>query len=267
MAKRAKKSSKKAKTAADKAPAGSHVKIKFGKHILPPLAGLVVAISIFGFFNSQLISGQIAYYLNQHKHVSVSSLDNQVAAATVVKNAQPQITINKISVHAPVLFDQTVINESNFLQALHNGVVHYPNTAVPGQVGNVVIFGHSSGQWWAPGNYKFVFTLLGKVTLGDKIFITYQGTRYIYQVSDTKVVQPNDLSVLNQGSNHTLTLITCTPVGTSAKRLIITAQQIVPAIKRNTSSTAPASSPASATQIKSLPGANDGFWHDLKQLF
>jgi LPXTG-site transpeptidase (sortase) family protein len=264
--KTAKKPTKKPKKINKSDLPGSRVKIRFGKHILPPLAGLVVAISIFGFFNSQLISGQIAYYLNQRKHISVSSLDSQVAANPVDKNAAPRILINKINVTAPVIFNQTVVNEANFLQALHSGVVHYPNTAVPGQVGNVVIFGHSSGQWWAPGSYKFVFTLLNKLKVDDKIFIEYKGVRYIYKVNNTKVVLPTDLTVLNQGSGHMLTLITCTPVGTSAKRLIIEAQQIVPAVNRNTSATTPAKAP-SGSQKLNLPSSDDSFWHNLKQLF
>src|SRR4030095_4689134 len=137
------------------------------------------------------------------------------------KNAPPKIIINKINVNAPVVFDQTTVNEGNFQKALQHGVVHYPNTALPGQQGNVVIFGHSSGQWWAPGDYKFIFSLLDKMSVNDEIVLDYKGMRYIYKVTSTQVVSPDTVSVLNQPPNeHALTLITCTPVGTNLKRLI-----------------------------------------------
>jgi sortase A len=254
---KAKKTKKKKKELA-----GTRVKFNFKKHVFPPLVGILVAVSVFGFFNSQLLSAKIEYYLYE-KHKNTAMQDSQVVAKPVDKNAPPKIIINSINVNAPVIYDQTTVNEYNFLQALHNGVVHYPNTAFPGQVGNMVIFGHSSGQWWAPGDYKFVFTLLDKVKLNDLIFVEYQGTRYIYRVYNTEVVSPTDLSVLNQGSRNILTLITCTPVGTSTNRLIVRAQQIVPKVGYNVSSTKPAVLPKGA-QGK-LPSSSSGFWHDLQE--
>lgn len=247
-------------------PPGTRVKLRFGKHFLPPLAGLAVTISIFGFFNSQLISGQIAYYMHQRR-ISGKNLDLEISYYAVDKKAPPLIGINKINVKAPVIFDQTKVDEAAFSKALERGVVHYPNTAVPGQAGNIVIFGHSSGQWWASGNHKFVFTLLNKLKFDDKIYIDYQGIRYIYRVNNIRVVPPTDISVLNQSSNHTLTLITCAPVGLSTSRLIVEAQQIVPAVARNTTATTPAKAPSGTSKGQKLPSADDSFWDNLKQLF
>jgi sortase A len=244
--------------------AGTHVKLSFKRHVLPPLVGLFVAISIFGFFNSQLLSAHVEYYLYERNKPN-TALDSFMTDSLIDKTAPPIITINGIGVKAPVIYDQKTVNQAAFLKALHDGVVHYPDTALPGQTGNVVIFGHSSGQWWAPGDYKFVFTLLDKLKPQDLIFIDYQGTRYIYRVYDSFVVKPTDLSVLNQGSKNILTLITCTPVGTSTNRLIIRAQQIVPKVGYNVTSTKPATLPAKANGP--LPSSSSGFWHDIKELF
>lgn len=244
--------------------AGTKVKLSFKRHFFPPLVGLAVAVAVFGFFNSQLLSAHVAYWINERKHPA-AQVDNQLTSAPIDKNAPPTITINKIGVKAPVIYDQKTVNQAAFLKALHDGVVHYPDTALPGQTGNVVIFGHSSGQWWAPGNYKFIFTLLDKLKPQDLIFIDYQGQRYIYRVYDSFVVKPTDLSVLNQGSKNILTLITCTPVGTSTNRLIIRAQQTVPKVGYNTSSTQAATLPEGASGP--LPSSSSGFWHDLKELF
>jgi LPXTG-site transpeptidase (sortase) family protein len=256
---------KKTKKQSNELP-GSRVQLRFSRHVLPVLAGLAIFVAVFGFFNSGIISGYVAYYFYS-KHAEAQDIPDSIAKAYHVDpSAAPSLRINKINVTAPVLFDQTTVNEWAFLQALHNGVVHYPGTAVPGQPGNVVIFGHSSGQWWAPGHYKFIFTLLNKLAYGDKIYIDYQGTRYIYRVSNTKVVLPTDLSVLNQSSGHILTLMTCTPVGTSAKRLIVQAQQIVPKPPADTAANSPAAGPATANGQAALPGAQS-FWEDLASLW
>lgn len=244
--------------------AGSRVKVSFKRHIMPPLAGLLVAALVFGFFNSSLLSSRIAYYI-ESRHAQTATEDAKLASAPVDKNAPPSVIINKINVDAPVIYDQSTVNENNFLAALQNGTVHYPNTAFPGQQGNVVIFGHSSGQWWAPGNYKFVFTLLDKLQIQDMIYLNYKGTLYSYRVYDIKVVEPTDLSVLNQGDNNILTLLTCTPVGTSSKRLAIRASQVSPAVGYNVTSTKAATAPAGA--VGPLPSNSSSFWKDFKSLF
>jgi sortase A len=243
--------------------AGSRVKLNFKRHFMPPLAGLTVAILIFGFFNSGLLSARIAYYI-QSKHPA-AQINVVPTSTTIDKNAPPSIIIKKINVNAPVIYDQSTVDQSAFLQALQNGVVHYPNTAFPGQEGNIVIFGHSSEAWWAPGNYKYVFTLLDKLQIQDLIYLNYKGTRYVYRVYDIKVVQPDDLSVLNQSSGHLLTLLTCTPVGTAQKRLVIRSQQILPKVGSDFSSTKAATAPADASG--SLPGNASSFWSNFKSLF
>ncbi|MDB5163859.1 MAG: putative sortase, partial [Candidatus Saccharibacteria bacterium] len=116
-----------------------------------------------------------------------------------------------------------------------------------------------------PGEYKFVFTLLDKLQFNDRIFVDYKGTHYIYRVIGTSIVAPNDLTVLNQGSENILTLITCTPVGTSSKRLIIRAQQIVPTPPDDAKVDKSVTLPAQASGP--LPSSNSSFWHDLRALF
>jgi sortase A len=244
--------------------AGTRVHLSFKKHIMPPLVGLLVAVAVFGFFNSGWISARVAYYLNSRK-LPQQLVIPKPTTAKVDKNAPSKLYIDNINVTAPVIFSVTTVDQALFLQALHDGVVHYPGTAAPGQVGNVVIFGHSSGQWWAPGNYKFVFTLLDKLKSGDKIYVDYQGIRYTYRAYESRVVAPTDLSVLNQGSDNILTLITCTPVGTNAKRLIVLARQIDPAPVKPTQVKQAAKLPGEA-QGK-LPGNPPSFWRSLRELF
>jgi sortase A len=68
---------------------------------------------------------------------------------------------------------------------------------------------------------------------GDKIYVDYNGVRYTYKVQGTKVVEPTDVQSLVNIANDNegvpmITLITCTPLGTSRYRLLVYAEQINP---------------------------------------
>jgi len=143
------------------------------------------------------------------------------------------LVIPKLGVTAPILFIDTY-DEATVEDNLRNGVVHYYQTAEPGKVGNAFITGHSSNYWWQTGAYNYIFANLDKMTVGDQAKIYYNGNKFLYQVSSVKIVEPTDMSVLDQTSKPTLTLMTCTPPGTSWKRLIITLDQIAPVYKAPT---------------------------------
>lgn len=116
--------------------------------------------------------------------------------------------------------------EDEIQNALKSGVVHYPGTGVPGDGKNTVITGHSSYFPWDPGRFKDVFALLHDVVIGDKIVVYQDQEKYVYEITDIKIVLPDDTEVLSQDTDERLTLITCTPVGTNLKRLIVTAKPI-----------------------------------------
>lgn len=117
--------------------------------------------------------------------------------------------------------------EKDIQESLQGGVVHYPGTAEAGQHGNVVITGHSSYFAWDPGRFKDVFALLHEVVIGDQIIVYHEQKKYIYKVYDTQVILPDQVDVLTQSGGDRLTLITCTPVGTNLKRLVVLAKPVV----------------------------------------
>jgi len=109
---------------------------------------------------------------------------------------------------------------------LKKELVQYPNTAVPGDFGNTVIFGHSVlPQFFDPQNYLTIFSTLYKLKEEDEIIVHYDGVRYLYRVEEVFEVLPTDLTVLSQRfEGKILTLITCSPPGTYLRRLIIRAR-------------------------------------------
>ncbi len=221
----------------------------------PLLTAAGIFLVMLLLFKAPIVISQLSYLLNKPK-TPVAAVDSAQIIPTT-----PTITIPKINVSAPVVYEPSVA-EANVLTALQGGVDHYGNTPPPGQTGNAVFFGHSSNDWWEPGNYKFVFVLLNKLAPGDQFNIDYQGVRYTYQVTGSRVVQPNDLSPLIQTTTPTVTLITCTPPGTSWQRLIVSANQISPdPTKTKKPATAKAGNP------QDLPGSATSFWDQIKQVF
>lgn len=159
---------------------------------------------------------------------------------TVPKSNLPEIEDNhifipKINVSAPIAW--AVANEDGPVQsALENGVVQLEGTSLPGERGNVFITGHSSNYLWARGDFKNVFSLLNRLVVGDLAYVKHKGNLYIYKTSSISIVKPSDTKVLASSEGSYLTLMTCSPVGTSINRLIIKANQIDPDPARNTNS-------------------------------
>lgn len=112
---------------------------------------------------------------------------------------------------------------------LKKSLIQYPQTALPGQLGNSVVFGHSVlPQFFSPSNYLTIFSTLYKLKQGDEIIIDYDSVQYKYIIDEMFEVKPTDLSVLEQRFDQkNLTLITCSPPGTYLRRLIIKASLAV----------------------------------------
>lgn len=133
------------------------------------------------------------------------------------------ISIPKISVKAPIIWDTP---EEEILDKLTGGVAHYKGTSHPGEGGNIFLVGHSSNYFWVSSDYNTIFSLLDKLERGDRVEITYNNKKYFYDVEDKKVVNPEEVGVLQNTPKETLTLMTCWPVGTSLDRLIVQASLV-----------------------------------------
>lgn len=106
---------------------------------------------------------------------------------------------------------------------LREGPGHYASTPYPGQVGNAAIAGHRT-------TYGAPFGRLDELEPGDVIRTrTLQGS-FEYRVYDKFEVNPSDVSVLDAdpARKATLTLTTCHPPYSAAKRLIVKAELTLP---------------------------------------
>lgn len=205
------------------------------KKLVPIFAGVFVVLLILFLQYNRLIFAPIMAYVSPGNSdgSDISAIDPSVSTSVSDEN---KLMIPKLNVDVPVHFgisnDTATVN-----QAMMNGVAHFmvPGAnAFPGQVGNVVITGHSAGDIYSSNQYKFIFSGLERLVEGDLIYIDYNKVRYAYKMTGSKTVDPNDVeSLVYTGDKPILTLITCWPLGTSQYRLEIIAEQISPAVEVN----------------------------------
>jgi len=107
---------------------------------------------------------------------------------------------------------------------------HYAGTSLPGEKGNMFLYGHSVMPFlFNEKNYKTIFSNLHKLEEGDQIIVRFNNKKYIYEVYEKKILKPEEIDPLNLVSSDykedsTVSLMTCTPPGTSLKRLIVNAK-------------------------------------------
>ncbi|AKM83529.1 hypothetical protein A2422_01515 [Candidatus Woesebacteria bacterium RIFOXYC1_FULL_31_51] len=111
---------------------------------------------------------------------------------------------------------------------LSKSLIHYPGTALPGRIGNSVIFGHSALPiFFSPTNYKTIFATLPTLKIGDEIMVNYDGITYRYVIEQMFDVLPTDIQILEQdNSDSFISLVTCIPPGDprNPRRLIVRAR-------------------------------------------
>lgn len=139
-----------------------------------------------------------------------------------------RIVIPKLGKNIPLIDvkNKTVKNvgelDSIFMQELINGIVRYPGSALPWEIGNSFIFWHSSNFPWLEGKYNDVFALLDNLTFWDEIIAYYWQKKYIYKITQKSVIKPWDTDILKRNNNKAeITLMTCWPVGTTLNRMIV----------------------------------------------
>lgn len=137
------------------------------------------------------------------------------------------IVIPKIFIKEAVVLNVDPTNKDVYLSALAQGIAHAAGTALPGDGGLGYYFAHSSGISGVSTGFNAKFYLLGKLEVGDEVVMYRDGERYEYKVIDTKVTSADDVSFLDHEGEERIVLQTCWPVGTSAKRLVVTAERVI----------------------------------------
>lgn len=200
---------------------------------ISPTRRVGVVCAVVGLFLLVWLYGPIA---RQRLTYDISSgypaLKQKLHLAQNVVSDRPTSTefglvIPKLSINVPVVADVESDVPHIYFQKLRSGVAHYKGTAKPDELGNTVIYGHSSiipGIERTP--YDTIFVLIDKLAPGDPITLYWHNQRYLYQVQKVQIKSDQALEILDQAvTTPTLTLLTCWPPGTDLKRLIVTAER------------------------------------------
>lgn len=198
------------------------------KHLIPIIAGIAVVLIILFLQYNRLIFAPIMAYVSPGNSPA-SEIEAIDPTITQTISPEPRLIIPKLNIDVPVHFG---VQLSDVMASMNNGVAHYRiagASAYPGEIGNLVITGHSAGDIYSSNPYKYIFSGLERLNDGDLIYINYNSVRYTYRVTKKEVVEPTNVAALVVNTDKPiLTLVTCTPLGTSRYRLLVTAEQISP---------------------------------------
>ena len=223
------------------------------RKFIPIFAGVFTVLFILFLQYNRLIFAPIMAYIapGNSNDTEITAIDPTITAAPT---AEPKLIIPKLNVDVPAHFN--IANDTATIDnAMNHGVAQFkiPGAdALPGQVGNLVISGHSAGDIYSNNQYKFIFSGLERLQDNDLIYVNYNSVRYTYKVTKKQTVEPTDVAALvYPTSKPILTLITCTPLGSDRYRLLVTAEQVSPTYEEKAVST-----PTNTDSTTALPGNN-----------
>jgi len=123
-------------------------------------------------------------------------------------------------IQVPRLHLKAIVVQGDSHTILRRAVGHIPETALPGNPGNVALAGHRDT----------FFRPLRNIKLGDAITFKTPAGDFQYFVESTQVVPASNVEVLNASNGHTLTLITCFPfdyLGAAPNRFVVRARELL----------------------------------------
>jgi sortase A len=123
-----------------------------------------------------------------------------------------RIIIPSIGVDAPVV-------EGDDWESLKQGAGHHIGSANPGERGNCVISAHND-------IFGEIFRRLPDMELGAVITVQTTRHEYRYTVTQKRIIEPDEVSVMAPTSGPVLTLISCHPYGVDTHRIVVTAELV-----------------------------------------
>ena len=133
------------------------------------------------------------------------------------------LEIPKIGVSAPLVFTETAEQEE-IQKSLNIGVVHFPDSVLPGQEGQTIILGHSAPPNWPDIKYDDVFSRLNELEEGDEIFIYFNNKKFNYSVTNKFFLERGEeVPEYLTNSDNMLVLISCWPPGKDIRRIAVEA--------------------------------------------
>jgi sortase A len=125
----------------------------------------------------------------------------------------PTPEIRHGSLDIPAIGLSQPLFEGVTLTAIDRGPSHWPGTAMPGELGNVVVAGHRT-------THTRPFWDLHLLEPGDELVFTTDAGRFVYVLDSIEIVNPEDIHIVTQHHAHTATLFACHPRGSARQRIV-----------------------------------------------
>lgn len=188
------------------------------------------------FLNHESLNKQVAFDESQNvesfveKRATIAEQSNKEQSVAGSAVASPgyrfvatdqRLEIPQLNVIGNIIYAKT---PEEVDRVLNYGIVHLPQSVLPGNVGNSILTAHSSSL--QSGYYSNIFATINRLNNGD-VFFVYKGNQvFAYKVFGQEVVGPRIEYLKKAEGKEMLTLVTCWPLGTNEKRLAVYAERI-----------------------------------------
>ena len=152
------------------------------------------------------------------QNVSIAPrIDHPYASEKYFSISMPTIGVTDLTITHP----QDAVSKEGVLSVLQQGVGHL--FSYPGGGGKMMVYGHSSGYPWDVSEYTKIFRRINELNPGDKVYVTYAGTLYVYQVTHEQTIIAKDANKAfqDEGVGEELILFTCWPPDSIAQRYLV----------------------------------------------
>lgn len=186
-----------------------------------------------GIVQSSAPSGVPVLSVNGGVTSSVSSVSSSVSAATTNPSLAQYASKKNFAITIPSLgiVDLTITHpadpysQKGVLEPLQQGVGHL--FSYPGQGGKIMVYGHSSGYPWDLSKFTKIFRGINEIKIGDRVYVTYSGKLYVYQVSDKKTIPAKEKGAFEPDEHgEELVLYTCWPPDSITNRYLVYAKPV-----------------------------------------
>jgi LPXTG-site transpeptidase (sortase) family protein len=200
---------------------------------------IITFVGAFALLNIRFVEKNVQYWAAPSTIRSRDTLGDAIRLLPLAQSVaerplsdNARLVIDTIGVDAPLVFGTANDNDLIY-KNLEQGVVHYTNTAKPGNPGTALVLGHSSAFPWYNGDFGAVFALLSRLEQGDRFYVQYDdGRSFFYEMQTAVVFNPfsdgERIEQLEAMPGSGIILISCYPVGTNYKRIAVYAREITP---------------------------------------
>ncbi len=181
---------------------------------------LLKAFAVIFLLNLLIFNWSKISWIFSYHYISAAFSEEQTEIVpTADLQRENSIEIPAIGISAPIITSDNL--SPDYEEELKNGVVHYLDSALPGEKGQTILLGHSAPLNWPKIRYDWVFSDLNKLKEGDSIFVYFDGKKYDYMVEEISIIEKSGKISDSFDNGSSLVLMSCWPPGKDSKRIIV----------------------------------------------